>query len=110
MDEGDRQFDGSDHAIGASDALSSDVEGGAVVRGGSDEGKANGGVNGAIKGQQFDRDQPLVMIEGEVAIVGGGGGGVVPGLAGTNPEGVWRHGAAKGEVGIAIATLFQPRG
>ena len=64
------------------DALAGDVEGGAVVDGGTDDGEAEGYVYGVGEGYQFDGDVSLVVVHGDDAVEIVVEGAVEQGVAG----------------------------
>ena len=59
-----RKLNGLDHAARIGDTLTGNVEGGAVVGGGADDGQAEGDVDPPPTGVHFQRDETLVVIHG----------------------------------------------
>lgn len=76
---------GAAHGAGVGSVFSYDVEGGAVVWGGADDGEAEGEVDGLVEGEEFDGDEALVVIHGDDCVVFA--------FAGGEEDGVWGVGA-----------------
>src|ERR1700722_11487766 len=57
-----REFDRSDHAVGLCESFAGDRKGGAVIGAGAGEWEPKRYVHAAMKGVQFERDQPLIVI------------------------------------------------
>jgi hypothetical protein len=62
------EADGGFHAVRAGDALTSDLEGRAVVGASANEWKAEGDIHPSVKGMELERDQALVVIHAKDAI------------------------------------------
>lgn len=69
LDHVDGEFDGGDHGAGVGFVFADDIECGAVVDGGSDEGEAEGDVDGFVEFEEFDGDEPLVVIHSDDEVV-----------------------------------------
>jgi hypothetical protein len=63
------QLDGAFHGAGVGSVAADDIEGGSVIRTGANDGQADGEVDRLIEGQQFDRDQALVVVHGDHQVV-----------------------------------------
>ncbi len=61
--------DGGFHAAGVGFVFAGDVEGGAVVGGGADDGEAEGDVDAAVEVEEFDGDEALVVVHGDDEVV-----------------------------------------
>lgn len=61
---------GGEGAAGVGFALPGDIEGGAVIYGGADDGEAEGGIHGGIEGEGFQGDVALVVIHADEGVGG----------------------------------------
>ena len=62
------QIDRRNHAVGARDAFTRDIERGAVIGAGARKRKAEGNVYAGMEGMQFQRNQTLVVIHAEGSV------------------------------------------
>ena len=95
----DGPSDRGPQASGVRDAFSRNVQGGSVIHGDPGEGQAHGDIHAAFEGEEFERDQPLVVVHGDI---------------GVDPLQVWpREGGIRGEGAIhtlaRIPELFNNR-
>ena len=68
------EADGGDHGRGIGEAFAGDGEGGAMVRAGAGFWQAEGDVHGVVEIEQFERDEPLIVIHGDDGIEVAAGG------------------------------------
>jgi len=84
--------EGGFHTLGVGGVASYDVEGGAMVGAGADDGQADGNVDGGIEGEHFEGDESLVVVHGDDDVPF-----AVEGLV---KEGVGREGALDVDAGF----------
>ena len=94
---------------GLARAGAGDVEGGAVIRRGADERQAERDVDGVVERQRLDRDQRLIVIHAERAVVGLARGRVEHRVGGQRPARVDALGRSVSTAGATIVDVFACR-
>lgn len=82
MGEGGGESEGVEETAWVGDALPCDVEGGAVVDAGADDGEAEGCVDCGVEGEGFEGDVALIVVHADDGVGGAASGGDEAGVGG----------------------------